>query len=247
LHLGVLDSGVCAVLCIMVSIAGGALALRKGALATSMGGLIAVAPAPLLLLLLARNAESAQSLPGMIHHLPPVDRTFLGLLALFGLSLWLAAIVSRNIGGAFSQRHSVQYWRTPTANESAAWQVETRELSVVGRGSVREQAPAARGFAREEDSQDDPILLTRTKTSPPKDLDFALAPTVAVPLTHPVAIASEPTSRISVWSFHDAPPRPEDFELPPLAGRGTGIWFWLSLIAVTVVALGAGAWWMMQR
>ncbi|MFT3922113.1 MAG: hypothetical protein QM778_06235 [Myxococcales bacterium] len=200
-QLGSLNSGVCAVLCLLVSVTGGALSLRPGFAAGAMGGVIALAPAPLLALQFWATSEqtgSFQSLLSAMHH---ADRTFMGLTALFGLLLWLVALSSR---------------------------------AVASRRLEHELA----------------IPLTRRK-QPVMDTgsELALAPTVlnqpqlAAALAMPAPVGpNDPTERFSVWSFHDAPPRPEDFEFPELRLRRSSLWWALAVVFACISGLAAYLW-----
>lgn len=212
-HLGVLDSGTCAVLCLLVSITGAALALRAGTAAVITGGAVALSPGPLLVVIFAASADHAQSVQGLLHGLPNTDRTFLGLIALFGLLLWLVAVSSRGV------------------------QVET-----------------ARAISRREPSLDElelelAIPLTRHKQTTSVS-DFALAPTVMshraqpspTPVVMPPSLSSEPSTRISVWSFHDAPPSPEDFEFPELPRNWDRVGLWCAIFLSGAGAVAAYLW-----
>jgi len=203
------------VLCILVSITGGALALRPGAGSATVGGVIALAPGPLLLLLFSLQAEPGLGTQRLLNLLPQADRVFVGLVSLFGVLLWLVALMSRKAHGAQAQQRN-QYWR-PLAGCAMPDEAET------------------------------PILLTRTKTAANHGHDFALAPTILSPLVGGSASASEPTERISVWSFHDAPPRPEDFELPPLTRGDRHRGLWLTLLSLAAIAFVGLLWWGISR
>jgi hypothetical protein len=211
-HLGALDSGACAVLCLLVSITGAALALRSGFTAMVAGGLVALSPAPLLVAVFWANTGQTQSLSGLLQGLPHSDRTFLGLIALFGLLLWLAAVSSRTAQEPVSQ--GVRTLREPSLDE----------LDV-----------------------DLAIPLTRHKQAVSVP-DFALAPTVVspraepTPMVMPPAFSSEPSTRISVWSFHDAPPSPEDFEFPELSGSWNRVGLWCAILVSVVIAVAAYCW-----
>ncbi len=202
-HLGSLDSGACAVLCLLVSITGAALALRAGVGAVIAGGVVALAPAPLLVAFFWGSADHAQSVQGLLQGLAPADRTFLGLIALFGLLLWLVAVSSR--------------------------QVDDRRL----------------------DGLDVDLAIPPTRHKlPVRADDFAPAPTVISPHSDPSPapvfvsseLSDEDTPRLSVWSFHDAPPRPEDFELPELSRNRGRLFLWTALIVSGAVAIAAYLW-----
>jgi hypothetical protein len=208
LHLGELSSGACAVLCLLVSITGGALALRPSPGAAMMGGVVALAPAPLLILVLWTHADQTHSLQGFVHSLSIADRTFVGLVSLFGLLLFLVAVMSRN--------------------------VHVAEAPALVRGSQ----PPARDESLDLDLA---IPLTRRKPAT-ASASFAFAPTVLGGPMERSLTTSEPTEKVSVWSFHDAEPGPDDFEFPELRTRWSSPWLWSAIILFGSIALAAYVW-----
>lgn len=219
-HLGALDSGACAVLCLLVSITGAALALQARVSSVIAGGVVALSPAPLLVAFFWGSADHAQTLQGMLYGLPPANRTFLGLVALFGLLLWLVAVSSRNV--------QADDPGLPRARKS------------VGRSHEPDLSELEVDLA---------IPLTRHKHAA-KVEDFALAPTVIsprsapspTPIVMPPTLASEPSTRLSVWSFHDAPPSPEDFEFPELPRNWGRRFLWSAIIVTGALAAAAYFW-----
>jgi hypothetical protein len=229
LHLGPLDSGSCAVVCLFVVIAGGALAQRISAFSAVLGGLIALAPAPLLMTSLWSQTGFAPTLQGLLAAQTSSDRTFLGLLGLFSVLLLGLAMLARRARRAQAERGSEQ------------WPAETLEARSSSWATVR----------TEEAMELTPLLLTRKRASaepiavaPNAQIDLGYAPTIQAPLQpRPFASPADAdlTPRVSVWSFHDAPPKPEDFELPSL-NRGWGqpaLWVGFGLLAVVAVAVYA--------
>jgi len=231
LAIGPVGSVALALACLATSIAGGALVQVGGSFVAVLGTLLASLPGALVVGLVWWRAGVDTPLTTLLAELDPASRTFMVLLILACLLIAVSAWLSRALVESVVRRLSMGFepmanLPTPTLIPRAEWSDAHRAM----RASLGTSEAALRASVGTSSLPSGTVLGRYAMPAPTPAPGFAVAP----------------SSRFSVWSFHDEVDDsfdPEIHDTPRWLHALRRVAVVVSLVLPGAAALGAGLWW----